>query len=117
MRLEYGILRLSHSRFMEAIMAASTENQGAVERVEELADEVLGSLEDGRKSTVQALRKFTSTLQDATSKEGDPSRRQALIDAAVNLADELSAAQMQLIHSITGSMSQAIRGPSGGTKE
>jgi hypothetical protein len=99
---------------VEAIMAESTEKQTAVERVEELADEVLGSLEAGRQSTVEALRKFTSTLQDATAKEHDPSRRQALIDAAVNLADELSAAQMQLIHSITGSMTHAIRGPSGG---
>jgi hypothetical protein len=98
-------------------MAENTENQSAAERVQELADEVLGSLEDGRKSTVEALRKFTGTLQDATSKERDPSRRQALIDAAVNLADELSAAQMQLMHSITGSVSHAIRGPSDATKE
>ena len=63
------------------------------------------------------LRKFTTTLEDATSKERDPSRRQALIDAAINLADELSAAQMQLPHSITGSVTHAIRGPSGGTKQ
>jgi hypothetical protein len=98
-------------------MTEGTEKQTAVERVEELADEVLGSLEAGRESTVDALRKFTSTLQDATAKEGDPSRRQALIEAAVNLADELSAAQMQLIHSITGSMTHAIRRPSGETKD
>jgi len=97
-------------------MAKSSEKQTAVKRVEKLADEVLGSLEAGRQSTVEALRNFTSTLQDAASKESDPSRRQALINAAVNLADELSSAQMQLLHSITGSMTNVIRGPSGGTK-
>ena len=62
------------------------------------------------------MRNFTRTLQEATSKESDPSRRQALINAAVNLADELSSAQMQLLHSITGSMTNVIRGPSDGTK-
>ena len=97
-------------------MAESSEKQTAVKRVEKLADEVLESLEAGRQSTVEALRNFTSTLQDATSKESDPSRRQALINAAVNLADELSSAQMQLLHSITGSVTNVIRGPSGGTK-
>src|SRR5215207_2482418 len=102
--------------FVEAIMVESSEKKTAVERVEKLADEVLRSLEAGRQSTVEALRNFTSTLQDATSKESDPSRRQALINAAVNLADELSSAQMQLLHSITGSMTNVIRGPSGGTK-
>ena len=97
-------------------MAESSEKRTAVERVEKLADEVLGSLEAGRQSMVEALRNFTRTLQEATSKESDPSRRQALINAAVNLADELSSAQMQLLHSITGSMTNVIRGPSGGTK-
>jgi hypothetical protein len=101
---------------VEAIMAESSEKQTAVERVEKLADEVLASLEAGRQSTVEALRNFTSTLQDATSKESDPSRRQALINAAVNLADELSSAQMQLLHSITGSVTNVIRGPLGETK-
>ncbi len=97
-------------------MAESSEKQTAVERVEKLADEVLESLEAGRQSTVEALRNFTRTLQEATSKESDPSRRQALINAAVNLADELSSAQMQLLHSITGSVTNVIRGPSSGTK-
>ena len=97
-------------------MAKSSEKQSAVKRVEKMADEVLASLEAGRQSTVEALRSFTRTLQVATSKESDPSRRQALINAAVNLADELSSAQMQLLHSITGSVTNVVRGSSGGTE-
>ena len=63
----------------------------------------------GRQAAVAAIHKFAGTLEEATSQERDPSRRKTLIEAAVNLADELSAAQMELWHSVTRSTTSAIR--------
>ncbi len=48
---------------------------------------------------------------------GYPSRRQTLIEAAVNLAGELSAAQMELLYSITRSTSTAFRSKLGDTPD
>ena len=90
-------------------MAEGTEKQRAAERVGGLTDELLQSVDTDREATVEAVRKFAHSLEQATSQEDDPSRRKTLIDAAVNLADELSAAQMELLHSITRSTTNAIQ--------
>ena len=97
-------------------MAENADRQTVLERVGELSDEVLESVNAGREAAVDAVRKFANTLEEATSREGDPSRRKTLIEAAVNLADELSAAQMELLHSITRSTTSAIRSNSDETQ-
>ena len=89
-------------------MAESADKQTVLERVGGLSDELLESVDAGRQAAVAAVHKFANTLEEATSQEGDPSRRKTLIEAAVNLADELSAAQMKLLHSITRSTTSAI---------
>lgn len=88
--------------------AESADKQIVPERVGKLSDE-FSIRYAGREAAVEAVHKFANTLEEATSQEGDPSRRKTLIEAAVNLADELSAAQMELLHSITRSTTSAIR--------
>ena len=90
-------------------MAQNADRQTVLDRVDGFSDEVLESVNAGREAAVEAVHKFASTLEEAASREGDPSRRRTLIEAAVNLADELSAAQMELLHSITRSTTSAIR--------
>jgi hypothetical protein len=98
-------------------MAESADKQTVIERVEGLSDEVLESVNAGRQAAVAAVHKFANILEEATSQEGDPSRRKSLIEAAANLADELSAAQMELMHSITRSTTSAIRSKLGETQD
>ena len=98
-------------------MADSADTQTVLERVGGLSDEVLESVNAGREAAVAAVHKFANTLEDAASQEGDPSRRETLIEAAVNLADELSAAQMELLHSITRSTTGALRSQLGETQD
>ena len=98
-------------------MADSADKQTVLERVGGLSDEVLESVNAGREAAVEAVHKFANTLEEAASQEGDPSRRKTLIEAAVNLADELSAAQMELLHSITRSTTSAIRSKLGDTQD
>jgi hypothetical protein len=76
-----------------------------------LSDDVLESVDAGRRAAVDAVRKFVSTLEEATAGHADPSRRKSVIDAALNLADELSAAQMELIHSIGRGAREALSKP------
>jgi len=82
---------------MKVDMADSADKETVLERVGGLPDEVLESVNTGREAAVEAIHKFANTLEDAASQEGDPSRRKTLIEAAVNLADELSAAQMGVV--------------------
>lgn len=98
-------------------MAENADKQSVLGRVGDLSDEVLESVDAGRQTAIEAVRKFANTLEEATSQEGDPSRRKTLIEAAVNLADELSAAQTELLHSITRSTTSAIRSSSGDTQD
>ena len=98
-------------------MSESTEKQTVVERASGLADEVLESVDVGRRDAIEAVRKFVSTLEEATPALVDPSLRKTALDSALDLADELSSALMSLLRSIIGSASEALSGKPGGTKE
>jgi hypothetical protein len=102
---------------MEVDMADSADKQTVLERVAGLSDGVLESVNAGREAAVEAVHKFANTLEEAASQEADLSRRKTLIEAAVNLADELSAAQMELLHSITRSTTSALRSKLGETQD
>ena len=82
-------------------MSESTEKQTVVERASGLADEVLESVDVGRRDAIEAVRKFVSTLEEATPALVDPSLRKTALDSALDLADELSSALMSLLRSIT----------------
>jgi hypothetical protein len=90
------------------IVAKSTEKQTVVERASGLSDEVLESVESGRRAAIEALRKFASTIEEAIAQHSDPSRRKTIIDAALNLADELCTTQMELLHSVARSASETL---------
>jgi len=96
-------------------MAESTEKQTVVERVSGLSEEVLESVDAGRREAIEAVRKFVSTLEEETPALVDPSLRKAVLDGALNLADELSSALMELLRSIIRSASEAVK--PGGTNE
>ena len=52
----------------------------------ELSDEVLESVETGRMAAIEAVRKF---VDEVTPVLADQSRRKTVIDAALDLAEEL----------------------------
>ena len=82
-----------------------------------LLDEVLESVDAARHAAIEAVRKFLSTLEESTPAHVDPSRRKTALDAAMDLADKLSSALMELLRSITRSASEALSSKPGGTKE
>jgi hypothetical protein len=71
----------------------------------ELSDEVLESVEDGRKKAIEAVRKFVDEVSPAVD---DQSRRKTVIDAALNLAEELITTRIELVRSIVRSAGQSV---------
>jgi hypothetical protein len=98
-------------------MTESTEKQTVVERASGLSDDVLESVDAGRRAVIEAVRKFVSTFEEESPALVDPARRKALTDAGLDLADGLSTALMELLRSVRRSAGEALSGKSGGAKE
>jgi hypothetical protein len=98
-------------------MTESTEKQTVVERASGLSDDVLESVDAGRRAVIEAVRKFVSTFEEESPALVDPARRKALTDAGLDLADGLSTALMELLRSVRRSAGEALSGESGGAKE
>jgi hypothetical protein len=98
-------------------MTESTEKQTVVERASGLSVEVLESIDASRRSVIEAVRKYVSTLEEETPALVDASLRKSLIDGGLDLADELSKALMELLRSIMRTASEALSSKPGGTKE
>lgn len=99
-------------------MAESTENKSAAERASDLADrvaglsdEVLKSVESGQRTAIDAVRKFVGTVDESMPAHGDdhPSRRNTIVDAALDMADKLVETQYEFIRSVVGSASEALK--------
>jgi len=71
----------------------------------ELSDEVLESVEAGRKQTIEAVRKF---VDQVNAEVPDQSRRKTVVDAALELAEELVTARIELFRNVVRSAGEAI---------
>ena len=90
------------------MLTEGSEKKTVVERAANLSDEMLESVDAGRQTVIDAVRKFVSTLEEATPALADPSRRKAVIDATVDLTDELSKALIELVRSVMAGASDAL---------
>ena len=68
----------------------------------ELSDDVLESVEAGRKATIEAVRKF---VDEVTPVVADQSRRKT---AALDLAEELMTARIEFLRSVVRSAGQTL---------
>jgi hypothetical protein len=71
----------------------------------ELSDDILESVEAGRKQAIEAVRKF---IDEVSPSVDDQSRRKAIIDAALNLAEELITTRIEFVRSVVRSAGQAV---------
>jgi hypothetical protein len=82
-----------------------------------LSDDVLESVDAGRRAVIEAVRKFVSTFEEQRPALVDPARRKAFTAAGLDLADGLSTALMELPRSVRRSAGETLSGKSGGAKE
>jgi hypothetical protein len=81
------------------------------ERVAGLSDEVLKSVESGQRTAIDAVRKFVGTVEETMPGHGDdhPSRRNTIVDAALDMADQLVKTQYEFIRNIVTSVSETLK--------
>ncbi len=101
-------------------MAEGTENKTAAERASDLteriaglSDEVLKSVESGQRTAIDAVRKFVGAVDESLPGHDDdhPSRRNTIVDAALDMADKLVKTQYEFIRSVVSSASETLKKP------
>ncbi len=84
----------------------------AVDKTAELSSDVLRSVESGQRAAIEAVRKFVDTVDEALPALGDrPSRRETVIDAALDMADELVHTQYDFLRSVVRSADRSLGKP------
>jgi hypothetical protein len=77
----------------------------AESRWAELSDEVLESVEVSRKQAIDAVRKFVDQVDRELP---DESRRKNVIEAALDLTEELVTGRIEFVRSVVRSAGQAV---------
>ena len=82
----------------------------ATDRTAELSGDVLKSLESGQRSAIEAVHKFVDTVDKNLPALGSehPSRRQDIIDAALEMADRLVQTQYEFLRKVVDSAGKAL---------
>jgi hypothetical protein len=92
--------------------APAARPTAAIERTAELSEEVLDSVEAGQRAAIEAVRKFVDTVDQALPRHGDgPSRRQAVVDSAMEMADRLVHTQYEFIRKVIDSAGKTLSTP------
>ena len=101
----------------EAERSRAADLQHAAARTAELSEDVLKAVEGGQRAALDAVRKFVDTVDEAIPAIGDrPSRREQVIDAALEMADRLVTTQYDFLRSAVRSAGRSLSGP-GATKK
>ena len=88
-------------------MAKSAEKKTVAPRAVDLVDEVRESAKAGQHGASEALHKFRSTVDEAIPENLRPLRK-TIVDAAIELADQLVTAQYEFHRSIVRSADRAL---------
>ncbi len=74
-----------------------------------MSEEVLESVEKGQRAAIEAVRKFIDTVDQALPALGEaPSRRQEVVDSAMEMADRLVHTQYEFIRKVIDSAGRSL---------
>ena len=84
----------------------------AVARTADLSEEVLRSVEAGQLAAIKAVRNFVDTVDEVLPAIGDrPSRRETVIDAALEMADRLVTTQYDFLRNVVRTADRSLSKP------
>lgn len=92
-----------------------TDAQAPATRTTDLLDEVRESAKVGQHAAAEALRNFRQTVDEVIPEAVQPLRTK-LVDAAIELADKLVAAQYQFNRNLIRSADRALSSSDGDQK-
>ena len=102
-------------RSAPAKKSTTAPQMSALDTTAELSDEVLAAVAAGQRAAIEAVRKFVDTVDEVIPALGKrPSRRETVIDAALDMADKLVTTQYHFLRSVVGSADRSLSksGPS-----
>ena len=100
-----------------AAKRTTARQKTAIDRTADLSEEVLKSVESGQRAAIEAVRKFVETVDEALPAIGDrPSRRETVIDAALEMADKLVHTQYDFLRSVVRSADRSLSKPGAAKK-
>ncbi len=109
--------RGAETRRRHALDMKEREGPHVVDRTTELSDDVLKSLESGQRAAIEAVRKFVDVVDEALPVIGEqPSRREHIIDAAMEMADRLVHTQYDFLRKVVHSAGKTLTTPEEGKK-
>ena len=91
--------------------AAASRSKTAVDRTTDLTQELAQSVEDGQRAAIEAVRKFVDTVDrnlPALPHGEGPSRRQEIIDSALEMTDRLVHTQYDFIRKVVDSTGRTL---------
>src|ERR1035437_3158680 len=95
----------------------SAELKRAAARTADLSEAALNTVGAGQLAALDAVRKFLDAVDEALPAIGDrPSRRETVIDAALQMADRLVTTQYDFLRSVVRSADRSLNKP-GSTKK
>ena len=87
----------------------SDQMKTAVDTTADLSQDVLKSVEAGQRAAIEAVRKFVDTVDEALPAIGErPSRREKVVDAALEMADTLVTTQYDFLRSVVRSADRSL---------
>jgi hypothetical protein len=93
---------------------AAAGSSTAVDRTTKLSEEVLESVEAGQRAAIEAVRKFAETVDKALpARGGGRSRREEIVDSALEMADRLVHTQYDFIRKVIDSAGKSMGGTGG----
>jgi hypothetical protein len=95
---------------------AAASDRGTVEKTTELSEQVLEQVKESQESALAAVRRFMESVDDALPPHGEnPSRRQEVIDSALEMSQKLVKTQYDFLTNVVHSAGEAL-GASGKKK-
>jgi hypothetical protein len=80
------------------------------DRTTELSEELLKSVEDGQRAAIEAVHKFVDSVDRVLPQRGEgPSRRQEIVDSALEMADRLVHTQYEFIRKVVDSAGKSLK--------
>jgi tRNA(Ser,Leu) C12 N-acetylase TAN1 len=81
----------------------------AVRTTAEMSEEVLESVEKGQRAAIEAVKKFIDTVDQALPVHAEgPSKRQEIVDSAMEMADRLVHTQYDFIRKVIDSAKKPL---------
>lgn len=84
---------------------------GTIEKGTELSEQVLDQVKESQRSAIEAVRGFMDSVDKALPDHGaEPSKRQEIIDSALQMSQKLVKTEYDFLTSVVHSAGEALTG-------